>query len=767
MAEEIKKVISIEIKEAGKTVRKAKEEAEAAAGSYKALSKEMSALKKEWKETGDAAERSKLGEKIKSINDKLKEMDSTIGNHQRNVGNYQSALEGLNGKFGNMSKVLGQAVPQLGKMESGFGNLMKGAGKLSPAMAAVSLAILAVVAAVAKFVSETKEAIGRSEEFQTKLKQLGSVGETVNAFFDRLYDRLLNKVTPAIDWLNVKLDNLIKKLSNSRLANSKFGKWLGLNELNEINETFEDIAKSTEDIEKRKRDFIKEEADSKKKIADYDKIIEDKTKSQAERQKAIVDKEKEELRIAEKLRDLKRDEYELIKKKNSANKTSAEDAKAEAAAYAAYMDAETNLTNIQTNNMRKSQKIGNNKSGDSKGKGKSPEEEAAEAALKAYLIYKNELDNYFKTDLEKLEADYLSKKASFEGQADAEAIKSLEEWYTKEKAKIQRKADEDESKALLTHLQNVRDAITPSGTTAWWDANIIYLKEAVKQTEALDDGTQEYADKIMAAKTALNEAYVTNNTVIKELREEMHQLNLEQALTSNSDSGVLYVLKKNLEDAQTKLSELMAGFDMSARQFTDIDWMTHYNQILEANNQVLTLEYKIQEEENKIKEQRIQNWQDLASGIGSIMGSISDIMEEEGSKSFEAIKGLRIAEATINTINGAISAFMGCQSLGQPWGAVLGGVQAAAVTAAGIAEIAKIKNTKIGSSSSLGNTSTSTAAVTPVIADYTPDYTSNLTTQTETENLANALTKTSIWVSVTDIDNAQSKTRARVSETTF
>lgn len=64
-------------------------------GSYNALSKELSELRKAWKATNDEAERDSLGQQMGEINSKLKELDASVGNFQRNVGNYSSALDGL------------------------------------------------------------------------------------------------------------------------------------------------------------------------------------------------------------------------------------------------------------------------------------------------------------------------------------------------------------------------------------------------------------------------------------------------------------------------------------------------------------------------------------------------------------------------------------------------------------------------------------------------------------------------------------------------
>lgn len=199
----------------------------------------------------------------------------------------------------------------------------------------------------------------------------------------------------------------------------------------------------------------------------------------------------------------------------------------------------------------------------------------------------------------------------------------------------------------------------------------------------------------------------------------------------------------------------------------------------------------LKDTEAEILDERMNNWESLADGIGKIMGSVSDIFDEsmaqrkdmlerEGRyteaerKMMEdeynhTIKPMKIAEATINTINGALAAFMGWQDKGQPWGAIIGAVQAAAVTAAGVAQIQKIINTNpySGGNSNLGG-STMMATVTPVMSDYQPQMTGSVTGQQETEELVNnIITKADFYVRVSDIDDAQEKGRVRVEESSY
>lgn len=117
------------------------------------------------------------------------------------------------------------------------------------------------------------------------------------------------------------------------------------------------------------------------------------------------------------------------------------------------------------------------------------------------------------------------------------------------------------------------------------------------------------------------------------------------------------------------------------------------------------------EEEMRLREQLVDN-------VASVFGSISSVLESMGDKNLAAAKAFAVAEAIINTAQGITKA------LAQ--GGVLGFAGAAAVAAAGAAQISTILSTQKGSSSKPGvNGSTSSAAVTP--AQSQPSSTVNVT----------------------------------------
>ena len=101
--------------------------------------------------------------------------------------------------------------------------------------------------------------------------------------------------------------------------------------------------------------------------------------------------------------------------------------------------------------------------------------------------------------------------------------------------------------------------------------------------------------------------------------------------------------------------------------------------------------------EKAILEKRKEGWQELGRSISSIFGSLGDIYEEDikrrqkngkineqqAKKEFENVKALQIAQAVINTLAGSVGAFLqASQTYPAPYGQIIGGVAAAAATAA-------------------------------------------------------------------------------------
>ena len=203
---------------------------------------------------------------------------------------------------------------------------------------------------------------------------------------------------------------------------------------------------------------------------------------------------------------------------------------------------------------------------------------------------------------------------------------------------------------------------------------------------------------------------------------------------------------------------------------------------------MIQLYNKTDEESKKSKKDQLTVTKELMKGTAKLMGGIADIMkanldqkvengeisEEEAEKEFERIKALQIAEATINTIEGAITAYTTAQSLGPIAGPIVGGINAAAVTAMGIAQIAQIKqqkykssgniNSSAGGSNSVQTVNFESVRVNPLL-DEQRDLNS-MTTLSETKD-EDQQKDQRVYILQSDIDDSQKQVEIRQQQSTF
>lgn len=203
-----------------KVISDAKGANDAAAGSYNALSKQMSDLKKAWKATADEAERNSIGQQILEINDKLKEFDASIGNYQRNVGNYASAFtEGL----AEMADGFDTIVPGVKQTQEGFSKLgiaMK-SFSANPVGAFITVVVTAFIA--------LKKAVSDNEKAMDAIKKAMKSFEPVLNMVSNAIAWLGEKIAVVVDWLVNKLAGALEFIVNKGLNNFVNGIIKGIN----------------------------------------------------------------------------------------------------------------------------------------------------------------------------------------------------------------------------------------------------------------------------------------------------------------------------------------------------------------------------------------------------------------------------------------------------------------------------------------------------------------------------------------------------------
>ena len=259
------------------------------------------------------------------------------------------------------------------------------------------------------------------------------------------------------------------------------------------------------------------------------------------------------------------------------------------------------------------------------------------------------------------------------------------------------------------------------------------------------------------------------------------QPKLKEVDTSNLNSGEDINLKLRQEEEKQALKDQ----EKINKEYIDIekDLYSELNSNLDQYNKDYFEKFKEQqEEEARVLEERRNNIKSFVSSTSDIIGMVADawessiksqietgkLSEEEGKKQFEKVKALETAVAIINTLAAGVEAFKGITKASGGWALAAAIAQMVATIGVGMAQVAKIQSTQLGTKSTQV-TSVTTPNLGSIINEYQPQYVSNITNNTELDNLANALQKNPIkaYVVESDITNAQGLTRQREDETSW
>lgn len=199
---------------------------------------------------------------------------------------------------------------------------------------------------------------------------------------------------------------------------------------------------------------------------------------------------------------------------------------------------------------------------------------------------------------------------------------------------------------------------------------------------------------------------------------------------------------------------------------------------LDLEDQAADLEFEIWfENQKRIKDLRdqdrqnmIQSLQTMAAQTSAILGTIADLWEQNGDvseKQQERIKGIRTAGAIIDTISGAVGAFMGITKDTGGWGIAAAATQAAAVLAAGYAQVRKIQSTNVsGKNASTGGGSIGASVSAPAVIQQV-QRTRTITSASEEERLNRMAEDQRVILVYSDVEEARKHVEVVQSESEF
>lgn len=464
-----------------------------------------------------------------------------------------------------------------------------------------------------------------------------------------------------------------------------------------------DITKAEIALEEKRREAIMKNADAEKQIAALRAKSAEEEKYNLKQREAFLREALElEEKKAERDKLVAKAEYDLIVAKNARLKSGSKDLKAEAEAYARMQGADAAYLAAKRRTEKELSAL--------RRKQKKEDREEASDAAKAAREEAAVLNARLAT-----EKDILQQELELTKKGTAERLAKQLELREKEYEIAQAKA-----------------------------------RQTVKEQEALDKQLalleQKYENDL--AKTEKDFAVEQRDARIQRERDALEGdiLLLEEGSAAR--------LEKELELKQFELDNLHQLEEESDEAF---------------RKRQLQAQKDYYDQQTRTLQAKIQMYQLWASNITGLMGGIADAytsLSEDEEKAAEETKALRIAAAVIDTISGAIGAYMGVMTsttipaLAKPAMAI---IQAATVTAAGIANIAKLRSVNVKGG---GGASVSAVVSAPPAVQQVP-VTRTATSASEEERLDKMASKQRVVLVYSDVEEAAEYVEVVRDETDF
>ena len=282
------------------------------------------------------------------------------------------------------------------------------------------------------------------------------------------------------------------------------------------------------------------------------------------------------------------------------------------------------------------------------------------------------------------------------------------------------------------------------------------MKQGVSFKENFKAG-QAFADTIVAGAKSRKPGKAVGQAIKEDLEKELTGDDLAKIWERAMNKMLAKMREQNAfaNEMQGVLDEQQALIDAEVEQY-----IAALEDEAAAEKIVRETEVKMAKEAAK---QKLDSMQAYASGASGVLNGVAEMLEAEG----KSAKNLRIAAATIDMISGAVTAFSTAQQLGPIAGPIVGAINAAAVVASGLANIAKIRATNVSKDAAPTSSAPAQATVSaPALETAVPTTTVINGARTETA-LNRAAQPSRVYVVQSDIEAAAQDTRVQVAEASF
>ena len=740
-----------------------KKEAVAVEGSYDALTHQMSLLKKEWRATADEAKRADLGKQIDEINQQLKEMDASVGNFQRNVGNYVSHWEGMP----EVTKDFGTAMREMNEQIEPTKQKFESVGKIASGLAAGFATVQGAAALLGVENEDLEKTMVKLQAANSLVAGAKGIGDLVEGLgkakvaFQGLGTTVksVSKAMGASGWIAVILlvvgaiAGLVTWIKKTKDETDKYN--LSLKEQKELQS---DLASSMNDVVAEFKTFQRQYSSLK---------TDDEKKRWIEENASAFNQMGLEINSV-----------------NSADKVFITQSDEVIAALKARAKAEALMDKykeaVKKGEDQKVELQGKQVRGILTGDGKLPEGLNPDdwqyewgGGQSGAGIFKPKTDaanDYLDAQLkaqeqvidDQIEAIWGTRLGEAEKEAKAAEAK-VSEYIKKDNKGGNNKGggNKDKKKTIEELLKEVSDKLYEEAANMEIEDIPIEVDTDItlKDEEKKLGIYEKLANERIAYYERVAQREIDLNSVSELSAEEKAQKELEIKQKLEEDKlRILQEFKQKADGANDWISSIELQQDI-ADQEVAIQ--------VEKNRRIIESDEERKEKQTKI----IGDVSAALSAAGQLTQGIMEIAqakaEEDGEISEEEakkIKGLQYATATINMLQGAITAFSSAMQLGPIIGPILGGGNAAAVIAMGTANLMRIKNTDLTGKVSSGPQ----AAVTPNSNVYGTDIPFSYTKQVTGASEIDALNQdTRVYILESDIQESNRKVQVRESESSF
>ena len=772
-------------------------------GSYNSLVHRMAAMKEELRNIDASTEEGQkqfdeLASRIRAVNERLKEMDAAQGNHQRDVGNYEKALNKLSDRF----KVVAGGASGI---VNPIANVTKGLKVMS---ATPVIGILGLLANLLQKVTGNLNTSEKSTDRMTKaMGVFGGVTETIT--------KILQTLGNGVAWVTEKMANLYVSI---------FGETEAMKQRNKIAEDSIALAKAERENTIKNADAerqiaeLREQATDKEKYTAQERL--DFQKRAGELENEIAERAKDDLKtqyeIIKAKNALTQSSAEDLQK----------EADAYAAMVKAETDYLNKVAsnNKQLDALRKEQareaKEAAKEANDALKARINAEKDLIAQELE---LAENGSEEQLRLQKEKRKKEYDLAVADAKTKVkDARTLNKtlllLQQKYNKDLELLERGFQKTREAQSNLHLQNLAD-IYADGTREYLTAIRDLRKQELEQIQQEEGETiDEFnARRLTAQKKYYDSVRALNEKSIQESTAELRlALASQQEGTEGYYAGMMSLaenywknLTKNAGESDTEFAirqaEAYKQYQEAVNEYLDYgteqERLAYENRMnalregsvaqLDAAVELKKFEldtlHQLEGESNEefrarqleaqkayddaIKDSiqgRISVMQNSISVMSGIFANLESLYEGDAESSVAAakkLKNIKIAQSVLNTISGAVGAFtQASETIPPPYGQIVGAASAASVTAAGFAQIAKIRNTKISSDSS----SSSVPAVT-----YAPSRTldipqvRSLTSASEEDRLNSMASEQRVVLVMSDLEVKQEQVKVQVAESSF